>query len=115
MRLSGLAGSAGFEPSVAAGAGAGVATSVAGADTAAASDTGPATSPLSSSRSTRPDVVRPLMSLSPQLFGLVMTRFCAVRPPAPPVAAATDRASGYAVSRLNRSVIGCGSYFAATG
>ena len=101
------------QPSTGAGAGAGA--SVAGADTAAASETGPARSPLSSSRATCPDVVSRLMSVSAQLFGLVITRFCAVLPFAPPLALVTDRASGYAVSRLNRSVIGCASYLAATG
>ena len=55
------------------------------------------------------------MSVSAQLFGLVSTRVCAILPLVPPDTGATDRASGYAVIRLKRSVIGCGGYLAATG
>ena len=100
MRVSALAVSSGFAPAAGAGA------SVAGDDTAAASETGPGLSPLSSSRLTSLVVLSVLMSVSPQLFGLVSTSGCGNLPLVPPAMGATDLASRYAVSRLKRSVIG---------
>ena len=53
-------------------------------DDRAASEIGPALSPLSSSRSNLPVVVSVLMSVSAQLFGLVSTSVCVNFPLAPP-------------------------------
>ena len=87
MRVSGLAVSSGLAP------GAGAGASVAGEDTATASETGPALSPFSISRLTSLVVLSVLMSVSPQLFGLVSTSVCGNLPLVPPVMGATDLAS----------------------
>ena len=55
--------------------------------------TGPALSPFSISRLTSPVVLSALMSVSPQLFGLVSTSVCGNLPLVPPVMGATDLAS----------------------
>ena len=44
--------------------------------------------------------------VSPQLCFELSMKFCALRPFAPPLAADTDRANGYAVSSLKFWVIG---------
>src|SRR5579862_5073654 len=99
-RASGLGASA-----AASGFGAGVAA-VVGAATAAAIEIGPGLSPLSSSSFAWPVVRTVLMSVSAQLRAPVWTKDCAVWPLTPPGTGVADRASGYAVRRLKRSVIG---------
>ena len=47
------------------------------------------------------------MSVSAQLCGLVSMNGCAVWPLTPPVTGVAARASGNAVRKLKRSVIGC--------
>ena len=74
--------------------------------TAAAIETGPFLS-FPSSNDTCCVVSSVFTSDSAQLRGLVSTTGCAMWPATPPSTGATDRASGNAVSRLNRCVIGC--------
>src|SRR5204863_6802782 len=84
----------------------GAAVSVTAAETAEAIVTGPFLS-LPSLNSTGFDSRTPLRSVSAQLRALVSTIDCAVCPLTPPETGAAERASGYAVRRLNRWVIGC--------
>ena len=83
--------------------GAAPATSVAGADTAAASETGPGLSPLSVARHLALAASALDVGLAPSCCGLVSTNVCAVRAGRRRRSTGvTDRASGYAVSRLKR-------------
>ena len=78
-----------------------------GAETAAPMEIGPGLSPAASSSATSPVVSSALMSVSAQLRGLVsMNGLRGVAFDAA-VPGAAERASGYAVRKLNRSVIGC--------
>ena len=94
----------GASPPFAGSVGAGV--TVAAADTAEASATGPCLSPASIFAGCPPE--RLVRFDSAQLFLLVSTIFWAVCPFTPPSTGDIDRASGYADSRLKFSVIGCG-------
>src|SRR5262245_46146336 len=96
MRVSGLGASA-AAPGAAAG----------DDETAEATVIGPCLSAVPALNCTVPVVSRPLMSLSPQLRGLVSTKPCAMRPFTPPGTGVTERARGNAVRNLNRAVIGC--------
>ena len=64
-----------------------------GADTATASETGPATSPLSRSRVTSPDPSRRVMSVSAQLLVDDVTRLCGNLPVAASADGTMERAS----------------------
>src|SRR5918994_2875505 len=108
MRDSGFGGSLG--PPADAFAGSGVGTSVAGAETAAPSGIGPCLSPRSALNSTCPPPASPLRSASAQLCALVCTKGWAVCPLVPPSTGRIERASGYAVMTLKRSVIGWDGY-----
>src|SRR6267378_8327796 len=91
--------------------GSGFGTSVALVAVTAPIVTGPALSPLSALSSTRPDLSW-FMSVSAQLRSLVWMIGTAARPFDAGRMGVIDLASGNAVMTLNRSVIGCGGYFA---